>query len=237
MTAARPSTKLTARRTRRPRCHDRHHAASRARAQGTGAICFARSTQPSPRGRAAQLELPRCHQARAPSPRRPVVRLIRRRAAAPTTSDRIGGRPHEARIAKDHAARGEGLVAGGARRARPHGKVASCGRGQTPGTIGNGRPRFRREARGSSWTQPRRETVAIDREEGGTAPSATSPRDCAAAGLVARSGHVLHNNVGIGGGDASPTHLEEDGGTASLTSSKGRFLLQDGCRDARAGAA
>src|SRR5712692_1863262 len=30
---------------------------------GTGAICFARSTQPSPRGRAAQLELPRCERA------------------------------------------------------------------------------------------------------------------------------------------------------------------------------
>ena len=33
---------------------------------GTGAICFARSTQPSPRGRAAQLELPRCERPGSP---------------------------------------------------------------------------------------------------------------------------------------------------------------------------
>src|SRR6185295_12867178 len=35
-------------------------------AAGTGPICFAKSTQPSPRGRAAQLELPRCERPGSP---------------------------------------------------------------------------------------------------------------------------------------------------------------------------
>ena len=42
---------------------------------GTGSICFARSTQPSPRGRAAQLELPRCE--RPGSPQRGSLTLAR----------------------------------------------------------------------------------------------------------------------------------------------------------------
>src|SRR6185369_12177892 len=43
------------------------HSATRTEPQaGTGAICFARSTRPSPRSRAAQLELPRCERPGSP---------------------------------------------------------------------------------------------------------------------------------------------------------------------------
>src|SRR6185369_299687 len=43
--------------------------------RGTGSICVARSPQPSPRSRAAQLELPRCE--RAGSPQRGSLTLAR----------------------------------------------------------------------------------------------------------------------------------------------------------------
>jgi hypothetical protein len=55
-------------------------------AAGPGSICFARSTQPSPRGRAAQLELPRCE--RAGNPQRTfysaLVSWLRPSARTPT---------------------------------------------------------------------------------------------------------------------------------------------------------
>jgi NAD(P)-dependent dehydrogenase (short-subunit alcohol dehydrogenase family) len=107
------------------------------------------------------------------------------------------------------------------------GKVAVVvGAGQTPGdTIGNGRATailFARE--GARVLSVDREleraeqTVAMIAAEGGQAfawqADATVESDCAAliAGALGRFGRidVLHNNVGIGGGDAGPAHVEED---------------------------
>ncbi|MCZ6465061.1 MAG: SDR family NAD(P)-dependent oxidoreductase [Proteobacteria bacterium] len=109
---------------------------------------------------------------------------------------------------------------------RLEGKVAIVvGAGQTPGeTIGNGRATallFARE--GASVLAVDRnlesavETVARIEAEGGTAAAveadATRETDCEAfiAGCRARYGRIdiLHNNVGIGGGDAGPAHLRE----------------------------
>jgi NAD(P)-dependent dehydrogenase (short-subunit alcohol dehydrogenase family) len=98
------------------------------------------------------------------------------------------------------------------------------GGGQTPGdTIGNGRATavlFAREGARVVVVDRRlaaaEETVAQIRGEGGAAEAveadATSEPDCAAlfARCVAEYGRidVLHNNVGIGGGDAGPAHLD-----------------------------
>jgi NAD(P)-dependent dehydrogenase (short-subunit alcohol dehydrogenase family) len=99
------------------------------------------------------------------------------------------------------------------------------GGGQTPGeTIGNGRATavlFARE--GASVLVVDRslaaaqEAVAQIASEGGSAfaheADATSEAACAAliAHAVERWGRidVLHNNVGIGGGDSGPAHLDE----------------------------
>jgi NAD(P)-dependent dehydrogenase (short-subunit alcohol dehydrogenase family) len=105
------------------------------------------------------------------------------------------------------------------------GKVAVVmGGGQTPGdTIGNGRATavlFAREGARVRVVDHRREaaeeTVAQIREEGGDAEAveadATCEEDCAAlfARCVEEHGRidVLHNNVGIGGGDAGPAHVD-----------------------------
>jgi len=100
------------------------------------------------------------------------------------------------------------------------------GGGQTPGeTIGNGRATavlFAREGakvlvvdRSLAAAQ---ETAAQIESEGGVAVAheadATSESACIA--LIARGVElygridVLHNNVGIGGGDSGPAHLDED---------------------------
>jgi len=109
---------------------------------------------------------------------------------------------------------------------RLQGKVAVItGAGQTPGeTIGNGRATallFAREGaqlllvdrRGDSA----RETVDLVRAAGGVAEAfeadITSETACEAiaAAAVERFGRIdiLHNNVGIGAGDAGPTTLSE----------------------------
>ncbi len=109
---------------------------------------------------------------------------------------------------------------------RLQGKVAIItGAGQTPGeTIGNGRATallFAREGaqvllvdrRGDSA----QDTADLIRAEGGVAEvfeaDITSETACAAfvAAAVERFGRVdiLHNNVGIGAGDAGPTSLTE----------------------------
>jgi NAD(P)-dependent dehydrogenase (short-subunit alcohol dehydrogenase family) len=102
------------------------------------------------------------------------------------------------------------------------------GAGQTPGdTIGNGRATallFAREGahvvcvdrRGESAE----ETVAMISAEGAAQPAlaleadATLQDDCRGVmdAVVERWGRidVLHNNVGIGGGDAGPAHVDED---------------------------
>jgi NAD(P)-dependent dehydrogenase (short-subunit alcohol dehydrogenase family) len=107
------------------------------------------------------------------------------------------------------------------------GKVAIVvGAGQTPGdTIGNGRATallFAREGARVVAVDRRRdsaeETVAMIHAEGGEAVAigadATREADCAAfvADCVERYGRidVLHNNVGIGGGDAGPAHVREE---------------------------
>jgi NAD(P)-dependent dehydrogenase (short-subunit alcohol dehydrogenase family) len=107
------------------------------------------------------------------------------------------------------------------------GKVAIVvGAGQTPGdTIGNGRATavlFAREGARVIAVDRRRdsaeETVALIRAEGGIADAlcadATREDDCAAlvAECVKRHARidVLHNNVGIGGGDAGPAHVSEE---------------------------
>lgn len=107
------------------------------------------------------------------------------------------------------------------------GKVAVVmGGGQTPGdTIGNGRATavlFAREG-ARVYVVDRRldaaeETVAQIRGEGGAAwaveADATSEADCAAlfARAVAEHGRIdiLHDNVGIGTGDAGPAHVDLD---------------------------
>lgn len=100
------------------------------------------------------------------------------------------------------------------------------GGGQTPGeTIGNGRATailFAREGakvlvvdRSLASAQ---ETVAMIEKEGGAAKAheADATQEPACAALIARCVElhgrvdVLHNNVGIGGGDAGPAHLEEE---------------------------
>ncbi len=99
------------------------------------------------------------------------------------------------------------------------------GAGQTPGdTIGNGRATailFAREG-ARVWAVDRhlesaRETVGLIEAEGGEAHAfaadATREPDCEAMlrACVDDWGRidVLHNNVGIGGGDAGPAHVDE----------------------------
>jgi NAD(P)-dependent dehydrogenase (short-subunit alcohol dehydrogenase family) len=105
------------------------------------------------------------------------------------------------------------------------GKLAVVmGGGQTPGdTIGNGRATavlFAREGARVAVVDRRlaaaEETVAQIRGEDGAAfaveADATVEADCASlfARCVADHGRVdvLHNNVGIGGGDAGPAHVD-----------------------------
>ncbi len=110
---------------------------------------------------------------------------------------------------------------------RLEGKVAIVvGAGQTPGdTIGNGRATavlFAREGARVVAVDRRadsaEETVQMIREEGGAADAfeadATLESDCQALVRSCVDAHgridVLHNNVGIGGGDAGPTHVKEE---------------------------
>ena len=110
---------------------------------------------------------------------------------------------------------------------RLDGKVAIItGAGQTPGeTIGNGRATamvFAREGAQLLLVDRRlasaEETAAMVRAEGGVAETfeadITSETACAAIATAAveRFGRidVLHNNVGIGAGDAGPTSLTEE---------------------------
>jgi NAD(P)-dependent dehydrogenase (short-subunit alcohol dehydrogenase family) len=105
------------------------------------------------------------------------------------------------------------------------GKVAVViGGGQTPGdTIGNGRATavlFAREGARVVVVDQRlaaaQETVAQINDEGGAASAvaadATSESDCAALFARCLDEHgrvdILHNNVGIGGGDAGPAHVD-----------------------------
>jgi len=107
------------------------------------------------------------------------------------------------------------------------GKVAVVvGAGQTPGdTIGNGRATallFAREGARVVAVDRRldsaEETVAMIRADGGAAEAfaadATREADCQAlvAACVERHARidVLHNNVGVGGGDAGPAHVSEE---------------------------
>ncbi len=110
---------------------------------------------------------------------------------------------------------------------RLDGKVAIVsGGGQTPGsTMGNGRAtaiRFAQEGARVAVLDKRLEsaadTVALIEEQGGQARAyavdvtdASAIEGCIAA-VLADFGHVdiLHNNVGIGAGDASPSHLTEE---------------------------
>jgi NAD(P)-dependent dehydrogenase (short-subunit alcohol dehydrogenase family) len=106
------------------------------------------------------------------------------------------------------------------------GKVAIIiGAGQTPGdTIGNGRATallFAREgARVVAVDRDEasaKETVELIRNEGGSAAAfkadATNEEDCKRliATTVETTGRIdiLHNNVGIGGADAGPAHIDE----------------------------
>jgi NAD(P)-dependent dehydrogenase (short-subunit alcohol dehydrogenase family) len=112
-------------------------------------------------------------------------------------------------------------------RGRLAGKLAIVmGAGQTPGdTIGNGRATailFAREGAHVIAVDRRldsaEETVAMIHGEDGEAEAvgadATREADCAAlvADCVRRHGRidVLHNNVGIGGGDAGPASVSEE---------------------------
>jgi NAD(P)-dependent dehydrogenase (short-subunit alcohol dehydrogenase family) len=109
---------------------------------------------------------------------------------------------------------------------RLEGKVAVVvGAGQTPGeTIGNGRATailFAREGARVVAVDRRiesaQETVAMIEQEGGAATAvqadATHEDDCRSIveGCLDLHGRidVLHNNVGIGGGDAGPAHIDE----------------------------
>ncbi|MEM9176781.1 MAG: SDR family NAD(P)-dependent oxidoreductase [Myxococcota bacterium] len=100
------------------------------------------------------------------------------------------------------------------------------GGGQTPGdTIGNGRATclvFAREGAAVVVVDARgeraRETVALIETEGGRAiaveADATRASDCEDVVETCRTHFgridVLHNNVGIGGGDAGPAHVTEE---------------------------
>ena len=100
------------------------------------------------------------------------------------------------------------------------------GAGQTPGdTIGNGRATailFAREGARVVAVDRRldsaEETVSLIEREGGHARAfeadATHEPDCAALVRACVDAHgridVLHNNVGIGGGDAGPAHVKEE---------------------------
>jgi NAD(P)-dependent dehydrogenase (short-subunit alcohol dehydrogenase family) len=109
---------------------------------------------------------------------------------------------------------------------RLEGRVAVVvGAGQTPGdTIGNGRATailFAREGARVVAVDRRldsaEETVAMIEKEGGVATpvSADATREDDCRELIARCVDlhgrldVLHNNVGIGGGDAGPSHIGE----------------------------
>src|SRR5690606_5712419 len=150
----------------------------------------------------------------------------------------LRGRPVPARVDGAELARRAAGLAGPAdaaaamsdapplpRAPRLAGKIAIVmGGGQTPGdTIGNGRATavlFAREGATVLVVDRRgeaaEETVAQIRAEGGGAEAveadATREDDCAAlfARCVAAHGRidVLHNNVGIGGGDAGPAHVD-----------------------------
>ena len=101
------------------------------------------------------------------------------------------------------------------------------GAGQTPGdTIGNGRATailFAREGARVLVVDRRldsaQETVDMIQGEGGSAVAveadATSDSACAALVKDCLDTHgridILHNNVGIGGADAGPAHIEEAG--------------------------
>jgi len=103
------------------------------------------------------------------------------------------------------------------------------GAGQTPGdTIGNGRATsllFAREGARVMLVdrdlKSAQETEAMIRDEGGESLSfeadVTREPECAALvqSCVESFGRIdiLHNNVGIGGGDAGPTHLTEEAWT------------------------
>ncbi len=110
---------------------------------------------------------------------------------------------------------------------RLEGKVAIVmGAGQTAGdTIGNGRATaivFAREGAivfaVDRHLESAKETVAMIEREGHAAVAveadATSESDCQALVAECLAAHgridILHNNVGIGGADAGPAHIEED---------------------------
>lgn len=110
---------------------------------------------------------------------------------------------------------------------RVAGKIAVVvGAGQTPGeTIGNGRATSLLLAREGARVMlvdrdlaSARETGARIEEEGGEAwavrADVTREEDCRSLveACVERFGRLdlLHNNVGIGGGDAGPTHIREE---------------------------
>ena len=100
------------------------------------------------------------------------------------------------------------------------------GGGQTPGaTIGNGRATavlFAREGAKvlvvDRSLEAAQQTVKQIEGEGGSALAheADATNEAACAALIARTVEVfgridvLHNNVGIGGGDSGPAHLDED---------------------------
>src|SRR5262249_48226415 len=110
---------------------------------------------------------------------------------------------------------------------RLHGKVAIvAGAGQPPGdTIGNGRATailFAREGARVMLVDrdlaSARETEAMIRREGGDAFACEADivreADCRALAERCRTTwgriDILHNNVGIGTGDAGPVHLAEE---------------------------
>lgn len=123
------------------------------------------------------------------------------------------------------------------------GRVAIVvGAGQTPGdTIGNGRATAMLFAREGATVLvvdrdagSAEETVAMIRKEGGNATSAradvTLETDCRriVEACVAENGKIdiLHNNVGIGSGDASVEQLaEEDWDRIHATNTKSVFLM------------
>ncbi len=111
---------------------------------------------------------------------------------------------------------------------RLEGKVAIVmGGGQTPGdTIGNGRATailFAREGARVLVVDQRldsaQDTVEMIEQEGNHATAiegdATKDQACAALVKECLDTHgridILHNNVGIGGADAGPAHIEEEG--------------------------